>query len=46
MFGLRPDDPPTLLMAVAILSAVSAVATYLPALRAARLDPTEALRAE
>ena len=46
LFGLRPDDPPTLLMAVAILSAVAAAATYLPALRAARLDPTEALRAE
>src|SRR5208282_407228 len=46
LFGLRPDDPPTLLMAVAILTAVSIVATYLPALRAARLDPTEALRAE
>jgi len=46
LFGLKPDDPPTLLMAVAILSAVSIAATYLPALRAARLDPTEALRAE
>ena len=46
LFGLRPDDPPTLLMAVAILSAVAAAATYLPAIRAARLDPTEALRSE
>ncbi|HMD32560.1 MAG TPA: ABC transporter permease, partial [Candidatus Acidoferrales bacterium] len=46
LFGLRPDDPPTLLMAVAILSVVSAAATYLPAMRAARLDPTVALRAD
>ncbi|HKM90791.1 MAG TPA: ABC transporter permease [Candidatus Acidoferrales bacterium] len=46
LFGLRPDDPPTLLMAVALLTAVSIAATYLPARRAARLDPTEALRAE
>jgi predicted permease len=46
LFGLRPNDPSTLLMAVAVLTTVSAAATYLPALRAARLDPTEALRAE
>jgi putative ABC transport system permease protein len=46
LFGLRPDDPTTLLMAVAVLAAASTAATYLPALRAARLDPTEALRAE
>jgi predicted permease len=46
LFGLRPDDPPTLMMAVAILATVSAAATSLPALRAARLDPTEALRSE
>jgi len=46
LFGLRPDDPPTLLMAAAILSVVAGAATYLPAWRAARLDPTEALRAE
>jgi putative ABC transport system permease protein len=46
LFGLQPDDPPTLLTAAAILASVAAAASYLPAVRAARLDPTEALRAE
>ena len=34
---------PTLLMAVALLSAVALAANYLPAHRAARLDPMSAL---
>ena len=46
LFGLRPDDPPTLLIAAGILATVGAAASYLPAVRAARLDPTEALKAE
>jgi predicted permease len=46
LFGLRHDDALTLLTAVAILFATTAAATYLPAWRAARLDPTEALRME
>ena len=46
LFGLRPGDPLTLLMAAAVLGAVAMVASYLPALRASRLEPTEALREE
>jgi len=46
LFGLRPDDPPTLLIAVALLAVVGAAASCFPAVRASRLDPTEALRAE
>jgi ABC-type antimicrobial peptide transport system permease subunit len=46
LFGLSPGDPLTLLMAAAVLGAVAMVASYLPALRASRLEPTEALREE
>jgi len=46
LFGLHPGDPATLAMAAAGLGAVAMLASYLPALRAARLEPTEALREE
>jgi len=46
LFGLRPQDPLTLASAVAMLAAVALAASYLPALRAARLEPTMALRDE
>jgi predicted permease len=46
LFGLEPNDPATLLMAAAGLAAVAIVASYLPARRAANLDPTVALREE
>jgi predicted permease len=46
LFGLRPYDPLTLAMAVALLAGVTLAASYLPALRAAKLDPMVALRDE
>jgi len=46
LYGLQPHDPATLLMAVALLAVVAAVASYLPAYRASRVDPMVALRQE
>jgi ABC-type antimicrobial peptide transport system permease subunit len=46
LFGLQPNDPATIGLAVLVLLAVSALAGYLPARRAARVDPMVALRAE
>lgn len=46
LFGLRPSDPATLLIAAASLAAVAAAASFLPARRAATLDPMAALREE
>ena len=46
LYGLEPGDPLTLVLAVLLLSAVTAAAGYIPARRAARVDPMVALRYE
>ena len=46
LFGVTPGDPATFAAAVFTLAMTAACATYLPARRAARVDPTEALRAD
>ena len=46
LFGLRPHDPLTMLTAIGALAGVSLLATYIPARRAASLDPMIALRHE
>src|SRR5262249_1320540 len=46
LFGLKPHDPLMLGLAALSLAAVAAAASFLPASRAARIHPTEALREE
>jgi putative ABC transport system permease protein len=46
LFGLTPNDPLTLALAIAAVVAVALVATYIPARRAMRVDPMVALRYE
>jgi predicted permease len=46
LFGLAPFDPSTLAAVVIVILGVSAVAGYIPARRASRVDPMVALRYE
>ena len=46
LFGLKAMDPLTIGAAVAILCGLGLIAAYLPAARAARVDPVQALRGE
>jgi putative ABC transport system permease protein len=44
VFGLAPRDPATFMGAAVVLAAIGALAAWLPARRAARIDPIEVLR--
>jgi ABC-type antimicrobial peptide transport system permease subunit len=46
LFGLMPTDPLTISLAALVMIGVAAVAGYLPARRAAQVDPMVALRCE
>jgi ABC-type antimicrobial peptide transport system permease subunit len=46
LFGLKPNDPPTVAAMAVLLLVVAAAAGFLPAQRATRIEPMSALRHE
>jgi ABC-type antimicrobial peptide transport system permease subunit len=46
LFGVAPSDPRTMVVAAAVMLSVALLAGYLPARRAARMNPLAALRRE
>jgi ABC-type antimicrobial peptide transport system permease subunit len=46
LYGLTPSDPLTMVAVLAVLLAVSGLAGYAPARRAAHVDPITALRSD
>ena len=46
LFGITPRDPVSVAVAMAVVTAAALIASYVPARRAAKIDPIIALRAE
>jgi predicted permease len=46
LFGLKPNDPLTLVASIALLTVIAALASFIPAQRASKIDPMVALRYE
>jgi hypothetical protein len=46
LYGIKPHDPITIIGTVVIMLAVAVLAAWIPARRAAKIDPMEALRYE
>jgi ABC-type antimicrobial peptide transport system permease subunit len=46
VFGVQPHDPRTLGISAGLLLAVGIIAAVIPALRASRINPIDAIRAE
>ena len=44
LYGLQPRDPITLTLAALVLGAIGALAGWIPAMRASRIDPARVLR--
>jgi ABC-type antimicrobial peptide transport system permease subunit len=46
LYGITPNDPLSIFAATATIALVAALAGYVPAFRATRIDPIRALRYE
>ena len=46
LHGITPTDPPTFAAVLALVAIAAAAATYIPARRAARIDPVVAVRTD
>jgi len=46
LYGINPLDPISVVVTIFVLGATSLLASYVPARRAAKVDPMEALRYE
>ena len=46
VFGLKPHDPLTLVLAIVILTAIGFGTSFIPARRSTRVDPMVAMRYE
>jgi putative ABC transport system permease protein len=46
LYQISPTDPIAFVASASLLTAIALIASYVPARRATRIDPTGALRAE
>jgi len=46
LYGIHPIDPASIVVTITLLGAASLLASYIPARRAAKVDPMVALRCE
>jgi ABC-type antimicrobial peptide transport system permease subunit len=46
LYGIRPNDPISIVFAIVVLGGIALIAGYIPATRVSRIDPLTALRYE